>query len=181
MTNLFVRKTPCQDKKQRMKRLKQNIVVAIGLSVLFGLGWGFGLTATSSSSKEVTFVFQVIFSIFVGAQGIVIFVLHGLRSQESRKVWRNLCVCLSFKKYYISYSIKDKKANSSTIPITAVSENQYSSTCQSVHSARSFTDESDHEAKGITAARKDSGGEETTKDTTEKIDINLEDQEKVDP
>ena len=169
-TSLFMRKIPSQDKKQRIKRVKQNIVVAIGLSVLFGLGWGFGLTATSSSSKEVTFVFQVIFSVFVGAQGIVIFILHGLRSQESRKVWENLCICLSFKgEYHPSSSTKDKKTNSSTIPMTGLSENQYSSTCQSGHSMHPFTNKS--EAKGIAAAHKDAEGKEATEHTTVKIDI----------
>ena len=177
MTNLFRRKIPSQDKKQQIKRLRQNIVAAIGLSVLFGLGWGFGLTATSSSAKEVTFVFQVIFSVFVGAQGILIFILHGLRSQEARKVWRNLYVYLSLKKdkyHYLFSSTRGKKAITSVIPMIAVSENPQSSACQSestVHSTHPFTglDSSEKsKVKGITAAQEDAGEEETTKDA--KID-----------
>ena len=122
MANLSRKKNPSQQKKQRIKLLKRNIPVAFGLSVLFGLGWGFGLTATSSSAKEVTFIFQVIFSVFVGAQGILIFILHGLRSQEARKVWRDLCICLSFKdKYNLSSSKEGKRSKSTTIPKIAVS------------------------------------------------------------
>ena len=67
--------------------VKQNLFIAIGLSLLFGLGWGFGLTATSSDYKELTFAFQILFSLFVGSQGVLIFILHGIRSPQFRKVW----------------------------------------------------------------------------------------------
>ena len=92
--------------------LKQNFIVAVGLSLLFGLGWGFGLTATSSNTKEVTFAFQVIFSLFVGSQGIVIFFFHGLRSPDFQKVWKSVFCLFQQKKYTVS-SREQKKTNSS--------------------------------------------------------------------
>ena len=92
--------------------LKQNFIVAIGLSLLFGLGWGFGLTATSSNTKEVTFAFQVIFSLFVGSQGILIFFFHGLRSPDFRKVWKSIFCLFQQKKYTVS-SRDQRKTNSS--------------------------------------------------------------------
>ena len=69
------------------RTLKQKLFVAVGLSLLLGLGWGLGLTATSSDLRELTFALQIIFSVFVGSQGILIFILHGLRSPQFRLVW----------------------------------------------------------------------------------------------
>ena len=66
---------------------KQNFFIALGLSLLFGLGWGFGLTATSSDNRELTFALQVLFSVFVGSQGVFIFFFYGLRSPQCRQVW----------------------------------------------------------------------------------------------
>lgn len=73
--------------KSAAKNIRQNLIIAAGLSILFGLGWGIGLAATSSDVKEVTFAFQVLFSIFVGSQGVLIFFFHGIRSPKFRQVW----------------------------------------------------------------------------------------------
>ena len=96
--------------KTNTRVLKQNFIIAVGLSLLFGLGWGFGLTATSSNTKEVTFAFQVIFSLFVGSQGILIFFCHGLRSPDFRQVWQSIFCLLQKKKYSVS-STEQRKAN----------------------------------------------------------------------
>ena len=70
------------------QELRKNFVVALSLGVVLGLGWGFGLVATSSDLVALTFTFQVIFSIFVGSQGVLIFVFHGLRNAEFREFWK---------------------------------------------------------------------------------------------
>ena len=75
------------DRKNMGRVFKRNALIAVGLSLLFGLGWGFGLTATSSDVKEVTFAFQLLFSVFVGSQGVLIFIFHGIRSPHFRQVW----------------------------------------------------------------------------------------------
>ena len=67
---------------------KKKVFIAIGLATVLGLGWGFGLLATSSDFRGLTLAFQIIFSIFVGCQGLLLFVLHGLRSAEARKEWK---------------------------------------------------------------------------------------------
>ena len=54
---------------------------------MFGLGWALGLAATSLPVKELTLAFQILFSIFVGSQGILIFLLHGVRNQDVCKLW----------------------------------------------------------------------------------------------
>ena len=94
------------DLKDRFKSLKRQIVIAIGLATLFGLGWGFGLAASSTSVKELSFSFQLLFSIFVGLQGVFIFVLHGIRKEEARKQWKMWLTKASSKslKFYTSNS-----------------------------------------------------------------------------
>ena len=71
-----------------MADIRRDIIIAIGLATLFGLGWGLGLLATSSDIKELTFTFQIIFSLFVGSQGLLLLILHGFRSSDARKEWK---------------------------------------------------------------------------------------------
>ena len=68
-----------------MKVMKTNFTIAATLAVVFGPGWALGLAATSRPVKELTLSFQILFSIFVGAQGmLIIFLLHGVRNQDVR-------------------------------------------------------------------------------------------------
>ena len=112
-----------------MAQTKRLTIIAFGLSVVFGLGWGLGLAATSSDAKEVTFVFQVIFSIFVSAQGILIFILHGLRSPDARLVWKTWLSCLTCigtgKNYNPIYSTS-KRGDGSTLKTAQSSKYQLS-------------------------------------------------------
>ena len=71
-----------------LRDLRKTFFVTMSLGVVLGLGWGFGLVATSSDVIALTFAFQVIFSIFVGSQGVLIFVFHGLRNEDFRSFWR---------------------------------------------------------------------------------------------
>ena len=66
---------------------KKSLFIALSMAVVFGLGWGFGLLTTSSSIEGLTITFQVIFSIFVGSQGVLLFLLHGVRNPDVRAVW----------------------------------------------------------------------------------------------
>ena len=87
MTQLTRKKTAVRVNTDKRQNFRQKFFVSVGLSLLLGLGWGFGLTATSSDLKELTFALQIIFSLFVGSQGVLIFVFHGLRSPQFRLVW----------------------------------------------------------------------------------------------
>jgi hypothetical protein len=71
------------------KKLKAYFTVIVALSFFFGLGWGFGLAATSSEIQELSFVFQLLFCIFVGSQGVLVFILHCVRPQRMRKKWKS--------------------------------------------------------------------------------------------
>ena len=90
----------------QIKAYKNNLFIAMSLAVVLGLGWGFGLLATSSTS--ITRTFQIFFSIFVGAQGILLFLLHGLRNSDARKLWKN---CLTSCRCKIAYSFKKQTAS----------------------------------------------------------------------
>lgn len=83
------RRISIQTKTQdNLKTYKEGLIIALSLAVVFGLGWGFGLLATSYPAEEVTITFQIIFSIFVGAQGTLLFLLHGVRNSDARKIWK---------------------------------------------------------------------------------------------
>ena len=74
--------------KSTLAFVRKNAMIAFSLALLFGLGWGFGLAASGSPSEEATFTLQLLFTIFVGCQGILIFVLHGVRKAEARNKWK---------------------------------------------------------------------------------------------
>ena len=82
-----------------LKKFKQNFVVAVALATVFGLTWGLGLLTTSSSVEEFTLTLQIIFTIFVGFQGVLIFVLHGIRSNNAREIWKEWFRALARKFY----------------------------------------------------------------------------------
>ncbi len=73
--------------RNRMKEVRNLIVIGTSLSVLFGLGWVFGLLA-QIPQPILSSIAQYIFSVCVGFQGTLIFVLHGLRSADVRRVWK---------------------------------------------------------------------------------------------
>ena len=68
--------------------IAKHLLIAVVLSLLFGLGWAFGLIGTSSLPREAYLPAQYIFSIFMGVQGLLIFFLHAVRSAEAREEWR---------------------------------------------------------------------------------------------
>lgn len=77
-----------KDTQSKLKVYKAKCTIASILAVMFGLGWTLGLAATSVPVKEISLTFQILFSIFVGAQGALIFFLHGVRNQDTRKLWK---------------------------------------------------------------------------------------------
>ena len=69
--------------------IAKHLLVAVILSLLFGVGWAFGLIGTSSQLPEEAYTpAQYIFSIFMGIQGVLIFLLHAVRSPEAREEWK---------------------------------------------------------------------------------------------
>lgn len=91
--------------------LRDSAVISITLATVLGLGWVFGLVATSLPVEDLTFVFQIIFSLFVGTQGALIFVFHGLRNADARTLWKkwfHFIIKKSHSKYTFTSSSKLK-------------------------------------------------------------------------
>ena len=100
------------DFMDKLKSMKKQVAIAVGLATLFGLGWGFGLAASGTTVNELTFTFQLLFSLFVGLQGVILFVLHGVRKQEARGQWKEWLTKVSSKSMQL-YSIA-KSASTAT-------------------------------------------------------------------
>ena len=77
-----------KDKKKKME-FKQQFIIALTLSILFGLGWGIGLPATQQLQdvKAVRDVFASLFVLLTSFQGFFIFFMHCIRSPDIRKDW----------------------------------------------------------------------------------------------
>ena len=82
-------------KKANYRKLKENLWVAMGLSVLIGLGWGIGLLATTGLPSFIHIIFEWAFTIMTAFQGLIIFILYCLRAAEARKVWKRILCCES--------------------------------------------------------------------------------------
>ena len=122
------------DKGSKLRAIRQKVIIALTLSLVFGLGWGLGLLATSTrvigitigfqvitiGFQVITIGFQVIFTLFVGAQGLLMLIFHGFRSEEAREVWKqwlNFVTCMHKKAYSSGASTSDTMKRS-TFPGT---------------------------------------------------------------
>ena len=105
----------------------RNVSIAAGLSLVLGLGWGFGLVASSNKINALTCVLQFLFSVFVGSQGLLYLLAHGVRNKDARKVWGSW-ICLRSKSYTVTLSSvpKDGTADRSENG-SASSQNKFSS------------------------------------------------------
>ena len=76
--------------QEKKSKWKQQFLVAITLSILFGLGWGIGLPATQQLQRTIAIrdTFAALFVCLTTFQGLFIFIMHCLRSPEIRKEWR---------------------------------------------------------------------------------------------
>ena len=109
-------------KAEKTREIKNNFIIAMSLAVVLGLGWTLGLLATSFPSVEVTTTFQVLFSIFVGMQGVLIFGLHALRNSDARNVWKQWFALIG-RKSHLKFLV-----SSNTTGSTGTAAHQYVAT-----------------------------------------------------
>ena len=102
-----------------LRKLKENFTIALGLSLLFGLGWAFGLLASSDLPGAVRYPAEWIFTLMTAFLGVYLFALYIVRSAEARRLWkRYLCQFIDKKKAVSgvsSTSTPNKRTVSSTV------------------------------------------------------------------
>ena len=81
-----------------LRKLKENFMIALGLSLLFGMGWAIGLLATSDLPPGVRYPAEWVFTLTTAFLGVYLFILYVVRSHEARKFWRKwICPCVKEK------------------------------------------------------------------------------------
>ena len=130
--------------KNKLASVKKNATIAFTLAVVFGLGWGIGLVATSGPVRELTFTFQILFSLLVGLQGLLIFILHGIRSKDVRKLWKQWFNRIGGKSLIDSIVSKTKTSSAGPQSSTLHSGDTFSSGTMTLSQKKPINDESEH-------------------------------------
>lgn len=86
-----------KDAHAKIKAYKAKFTIAVIFAVMFGRDWTLGLAATSVPVKEFSLTFQILFSIFVVSQGVLILFLHGVHNQDIHKLWKKWFIVLGSK------------------------------------------------------------------------------------
>ena len=86
-----VRKETCNN--GNLRKLKENFMIALGLSLLFGMGWAIGLLATSDLPDAVRYPAEWVFTLTTAILGVYLFILYIARSQESCELWKRWLLC----------------------------------------------------------------------------------------
>ena len=103
-------------KNGNLRKLKENFMIALGLSLLFGMGWAIGLLATSDLPDAVRYPAEWVFTLTTAFLGVYLFVLHVLKSQEARRLWKRWLLCQRKRAAYgVSTSNTSKSRLTSTI------------------------------------------------------------------
>ena len=109
------------NKSTNIQFVCEQIVIVTTLSILFGLGWGIGLLATQDihTNKTIRDVFAAFFVIITAFHGLFIFIMHCLRSNEAKKVWKRWFFNVSGKDFNeLTASVFAIKRNKSFIRVT---------------------------------------------------------------
>ena len=80
------RKDRNENKSNPRKKMRKAFIVFV-LALMFGIGWAFGILG-SEDRNVLSIVFQFLFIIIVGCQGLLIFLLHPCRSKDALNLWK---------------------------------------------------------------------------------------------
>ena len=96
------------------KKLKENFWLTIGLSVLLGVSWIFGLLATAGLPGYLRIPFDIVFTVLASLQGVFLFLLYCARSPECQKLWKNWMLCRFTKRSQSQVSTSGSHRTTST-------------------------------------------------------------------
>ena len=86
-------------REQKMS-FKQQFLIALTLSLLFGLGWGVGLVATQNIYiTQIRDTYATLFIFLTAFQGLWIFLMHCVKSKEVRREWKRWAYKAAGKEY----------------------------------------------------------------------------------
>ena len=68
---------------------KKLAIIAFFLAIMFGLAWIFAILVAIPNTT-LSYISQYLFSFLVGFQGLLYFIMHGLRSPDARQFWITL-------------------------------------------------------------------------------------------
>ena len=84
-----------KDKNPNISNTRKNVrkaFIVFILALMFGIGWAFGILG-SEGRNALSIVFQFLFIIIVGFQGLLIFLLYPCRSKDARDLWKKWFNC----------------------------------------------------------------------------------------
>ena len=81
------------DDAKNHKRLKESFWIMVGLSILFGVSWIFGMLATAGLPNYIRIPFDILFTILASLQGLFVFLFYCLKSPECRRLWMDWLHC----------------------------------------------------------------------------------------
>ena len=105
-------------KNGNLRKLKENFMIALGLSLLFGMGWAIGLLATSDLPDAVRYPAEWVFTLTIAFLGVYLFILHVLKPQETRRLWKRWLFC---QRKQASYGVSTSNTSKSRLTSTIVS------------------------------------------------------------
>ena len=105
-------------KNGNLRKLKENFMIALGLSLLFGMGWAIGLLATSDLPDAVRYPAEWVFTLTTAFLGVYLFVLHALKPQETRRLWKRWLLC---QRKGATYGVSTSNTSKSRLTSTIVS------------------------------------------------------------
>ena len=109
-----------QTKTGTAQQIRKQLISAIVLSLLFGLGWGFAFPATQGTNNAVAqYLFQAIFIALTAFQGLYIFIMHciiGSKSVEVRQQWKRWLQRVSSRSSVFTSSYSKSTLERTTLP-----------------------------------------------------------------
>lgn len=89
------------DRNTKRAVFKRQLIIAVCLTLMFGLGWGLGLPAIEAENipqEAIRLLFQASFAIFFCLQGPLIFIMQCVRSSDAREEWKKWLTFISCNK-----------------------------------------------------------------------------------